>query len=144
MRLMQKMKADLFAILAELQSGHLSGNLRLIKKSQLSLLFEYLSENIDEIYWESIQKILSEGTSTPFCVNDEVYCIYETTVNNDYYCDSVMYCLFDDKPCKVCDYRIHANGTVEYLIGNTWFSNACVFATYDEAVQAIFESRKDA
>lgn len=61
-KLKDRMLKDLFAILAELESGALDDNQRL-KETQivkLEMLYNYLGEDIPEEYWEKIETIIFE------------------------------------------------------------------------------------
>ena len=82
-----------------------------------------------------------------FAVNEEVFPIYETGCNRDWYSnetDWVIYYKNNDYTIKdeydgysVKDYRVYANGEIEYLIGSKWFRECDVYKTYKEALNEI-------
>jgi len=58
MKTKQEIKKDLFATLAELQSKTAAGELENYLRIKLQILYDILEEEIDEEYWEQIEKEL--------------------------------------------------------------------------------------
>lgn len=56
----QEIKKHLFAILAELQSGTVKGDLKIRLQGKLDVLNDILGEDVPEEYWEQIETAIYE------------------------------------------------------------------------------------
>lgn len=56
----QEIKKHLFAILTELQSGTVKGDLKIRLQGKLDVLYDILGEDVPEEYWEQIETAIYE------------------------------------------------------------------------------------
>lgn len=88
-----------------------------------------------------------------FKIGDKAFPIYEAGYNRYWYSnetDWFVYCLNDTYERKdeydgysVLDFRIYANGKIEYFVGYRWFSSDDVYPTYKEALAETKLRNKD-
>lgn len=82
-----------------------------------------------------------------FKIDEEVFPIYEAGYNRDWHSnetDWFVYCKDNGyirkteyDGYKVKNYRVYANGEIEYLVENRWFRGCNVYKTYKEALNEI-------
>ena len=59
MKTKQEILKDLFATLAELESGSVSGGLKRYLKVKLETLYNVMGEDVPEEYWQRIEKAMN-------------------------------------------------------------------------------------